>query len=182
MGITFAATGQGPYSLASDCTGTATITTQDGTANYFIAVAKDAQLILFMASNAGYTVGGVAEPTFAGGVSNAATLLPGAVAPNEFISLKGTGLGPATGVSSSMTKKLGGASVNIAVNPKPETRKLRGYSPFAAFSLSVPTAWLKLILPEPDGIGQCWEATRATGPAAGKAGDRLSLSPGSSAR
>jgi len=37
--------------------------------------------------------------------------------------------------------------------------------------------WSILAVPESDGIGQCWEATRATGSAAGKAGDRLCLSP-----
>src|SRR5580692_6609297 len=37
--------------------------------------------------------------------------------------------------------------------------------------------WSILATPESDGIGQRWEATRATGSAAGKAGDRLRLSP-----
>jgi uncharacterized protein (TIGR03437 family) len=46
-------------------------------------------------------------------VFNAATLRAGGIAPNEFITLKGTGLGPATGVSSAMTTQLAGSSVSI---------------------------------------------------------------------
>jgi uncharacterized protein (TIGR03437 family) len=45
-------------------------------------------------------------------VYNAATLQAGGIAPNEFITLKGTGLGPATGVSG-LTTQLGGSSVSI---------------------------------------------------------------------
>jgi uncharacterized protein (TIGR03437 family) len=45
-------------------------------------------------------------------VYNAATFQAGGIAPNEFITLKGTGLGPATGVSG-LTTELGGASVSI---------------------------------------------------------------------
>jgi uncharacterized protein (TIGR03437 family) len=47
-------------------------------------------------------------------VVNAATSQTGGIAPNEFISIYGTGLGPATGVSSSTpTTSLGGTSVLI---------------------------------------------------------------------
>jgi uncharacterized protein (TIGR03437 family) len=52
-----------------------------------------------------------------GGIVNAATSQSGGVAPNEFISLKGTGLGPATGVVSSMTTQLAGTSVSIGGTP-----------------------------------------------------------------
>jgi uncharacterized protein (TIGR03437 family) len=50
-------------------------------------------------------------------VYNAATLQTGGIAPNEYISLKGTGLGPATGVVSNMTTNLSGASVSINGTP-----------------------------------------------------------------
>jgi uncharacterized protein (TIGR03437 family) len=57
-------------------------------------------------------------PAFtAASVFNAATLQTGGIAPNEFISIKGTGLGPATGASSNMTTQLGGASVSIGGTP-----------------------------------------------------------------
>jgi uncharacterized protein (TIGR03437 family) len=46
-------------------------------------------------------------------VYNAATFQAGGIAPNEFISLTGAGLGPATGVSSGMTTQLSGTSVSI---------------------------------------------------------------------
>jgi uncharacterized protein (TIGR03437 family) len=53
-------------------------------------------------------------PAFtAASVFNAATLQTGGIAPNEFISIKGAGLGPATGAVSNMTTQLGGASVSI---------------------------------------------------------------------
>jgi uncharacterized protein (TIGR03437 family) len=53
----------------------------------------------------------------ASGVVNAATFQTGGIAPNEFISIMGAGLGPATGVSSTMTTQLGGASVTIGGTP-----------------------------------------------------------------
>jgi uncharacterized protein (TIGR03437 family) len=53
------------------------------------------------------TVVGTAPDVF-----NAATLQTGGIAPNEFISLKGAGLGPATGVSG-LNTQLGGSSVSI---------------------------------------------------------------------
>jgi uncharacterized protein (TIGR03437 family) len=46
-------------------------------------------------------------------VFNAATLQTGGIAPNEFISLKGTGMGPTTGAVSNMTTNLNGSSVYI---------------------------------------------------------------------
>jgi len=52
-----------------------------------------------------------------GGIANAATSQSGGVAPNEFISLKGSGLGPATGVASGMTTQLAGTSVSIGGTP-----------------------------------------------------------------
>ena len=52
-----------------------------------------------------------------GGIVNAATSQSGGIAPNEFISLKGAGLGPATGVVSTMTTQLAGTSVSIGGTP-----------------------------------------------------------------
>jgi hypothetical protein len=39
-GSTLTSAGQGPYSIASDCSGTASVKNQAGTANYFIAVGQ----------------------------------------------------------------------------------------------------------------------------------------------
>lgn len=52
-----------------------------------------------------------------GGIVNAATYQQGGIAPNEFISLIGTGLGPANGVASEMTTELAGTSVSIGGTP-----------------------------------------------------------------
>ena len=52
-----------------------------------------------------------------GGIVNAATSRSSGIAPNEFISLTGNGLGPATGVASSMTTQLAGTSVSIGGTP-----------------------------------------------------------------
>jgi uncharacterized protein (TIGR03437 family) len=51
------------------------------------------------------------------GIVNAATSRSGGIAPNEFISLIGAGLGPATGVGSEMTLQLAGTSVSIGGTP-----------------------------------------------------------------
>ena len=49
----------------------------------------------------------------ANGVVNAATLQPAGIAPNEFISIFGSGLGPLTGVAGSMSTLLAGTKVLI---------------------------------------------------------------------
>ena len=52
-----------------------------------------------------------------GGVVNAATFRAGGIAPNEFISITGYGLGPATGVLSSLTTLLAGTRIYIGGTP-----------------------------------------------------------------
>jgi len=94
-GTTVTATGQGPYSVASDCSGTASVKNQNGTANYFIAVAGDGQALLFMESDAGYVVGGVAQPLFVtpqSAVVNAASFDPIALSPGAIFSIFGHNL------------------------------------------------------------------------------------------
>jgi uncharacterized protein (TIGR03437 family) len=94
-GTTLTTTGQGPYSVASDCTGTASVKNQSGTANYFIAVAQDGQVVLFMESDSGYSVGGVADPIFVTPQSaavNAASFDAGALSPGGIFTVFGKGL------------------------------------------------------------------------------------------
>jgi uncharacterized protein (TIGR03437 family) len=94
-GSTVTSTGQGPYSVASDCSGTASVKNQNGTADYFIAVVEDGQALLFMESDAGYDVGGVAQPLFAtpqSAVVNAASFDSQALAPGEIFSIFGESL------------------------------------------------------------------------------------------
>ena len=98
-GSTLTATGQGPYSVASDCSGTASVKNQIGTANYFIAVVEDGQALLFMESDAGYVVGGVAQPLFVtpqSAVVNAASFDSQALAPGEIFSIFGGSLPQST--------------------------------------------------------------------------------------
>jgi uncharacterized protein (TIGR03437 family) len=98
-GSTLTATGQGPYSVASDCSGTASIKNQNGTANYFIAVTEDGQTLLFMESDAGYAVGGAAQPLFVAPQSaavNAASFDWQALAPGEIFSIFGKSLPQST--------------------------------------------------------------------------------------
>lgn len=94
-GTTLTTTGQGPYSMASDCSGTASIRNQNGTANYFIAVVEDGQAVLFMESDTGYSVAGVAQPVFVApqrAVINAASFEPDRLSPGALFSIFGSGL------------------------------------------------------------------------------------------
>ena len=94
-GSTLTSTGQGPYSVGSDCSGTASVRNQNGTANYFIAIVGDGQALLFMESDTGYVVGGVAQPLFVtpnSAVVNAASFDPQALAPGAIFSIFGRDL------------------------------------------------------------------------------------------
>ncbi len=94
-GTAITATGQGPYSVSSDCSGTASIKNQNGTADYFIAVAEDGQAVLFMESDAGYSVAGVAQPLFGtpqDAAVNAASFDPRALSPGAIFSIFGRNL------------------------------------------------------------------------------------------
>lgn len=94
-GGTLNATGQGPYSVAADCTGTASVTNQNGTANYYIAVAEDGRVVLFMGSDLGYAIGGVSDPVSVApqsAVVNAASFVASALSPGAIFSIFGKGL------------------------------------------------------------------------------------------
>ena len=94
-GTTLTTTGQGPYSVGSDCSGTASVKNQNGTANYFIAVVEDGQALLFIESDSGYVVGSVAQPIFVtpqSAVVNAASFDSQALAPGEIFSIFGGSL------------------------------------------------------------------------------------------
>lgn len=98
-GSTVTATGQGPYSVGSDCSGTASVQNQNGTANYYTALAEDGQVFLFMESDSGYAVGGVAEPLLAtpqSAVVNAASFDSQALAPGAIFSIFGRNLPQST--------------------------------------------------------------------------------------
>jgi len=53
--------GSGAYSLTGNCSGTAFVTNQFGTANYLFAVVQNGQSVLFLETDAGATVAGTAQ-------------------------------------------------------------------------------------------------------------------------
>jgi uncharacterized protein (TIGR03437 family) len=91
--ITTAATGH--YSVSTDCSGTASVTNQAGTANYIIAVAGDGQVLLFLSSDPGYVLAGNAEPIFGApqsAVVNSASFDWRALSPGAIFSIFGQNL------------------------------------------------------------------------------------------
>jgi uncharacterized protein (TIGR03437 family) len=94
-GTTLTSTGQGNYSIASDCSGTASVRNQNGTANYYVALVADGQGLLFMESDNGYTVAGEAQPQFSppqASVVNAASFDSQSLAPGAIFSIFGKNL------------------------------------------------------------------------------------------
>jgi uncharacterized protein (TIGR03437 family) len=91
--------GTGTYSVTNQCSGTATVTTQPGTSNYVFAIVQDGQMVLFLETNTGTTVGGTGQPQFTAAqqaVVNAASFQFGMVAPGSLFSIFGTGLSTQT--------------------------------------------------------------------------------------
>jgi uncharacterized protein (TIGR03437 family) len=88
-------TGNGTYSVSSDCHGTASITSSAGTSNYVFAIVQDGTGVLFVETDSGFTVGGTGQPQFspsAQSVVNGASFQSQAVAPGSLFSIFGTGL------------------------------------------------------------------------------------------
>lgn len=84
----------GSYNVASDCSGTATITNQSGTLHYQFAIVRDCQAALFFGTDSGRTVSGIFTPQFAApqqSVVNGASFQP-SVSPGSLFSIFGTGL------------------------------------------------------------------------------------------
>jgi uncharacterized protein (TIGR03437 family) len=103
LGGTFSSvSGTGTYSLASNCQGTAAITTQAGTSNYIVAVVQDGQQVLFLETDTGTTVSGTAQPEFTApqqAVVNGASFQPLKVAPGSLFTIFGGGLSETTAVA-----------------------------------------------------------------------------------
>jgi uncharacterized protein (TIGR03437 family) len=93
----------------------------------------------FVAKIAHTTAPQIAVTGSSNAVFNAATLQTGGIAPNEYISLKGTGLGPATGAVSNMTTNLSGSSVYINGTPAyltyAQDGQINALAPFAVSGL-----------------------------------------------
>ncbi len=86
--------GNGMYSIGNDCSGRASLASENGSAHYYFALALDGRVALFFGSDAGRTVAGVVTPQFnpaSQSVVNGASFRPGMVAPGSLFSVFGTG-------------------------------------------------------------------------------------------
>ena len=113
----------GSYSVASDCSGVAQVTNQNGTLNYRFALVQDGQAALFFESDPGWTTSGIFTPQFAApsqSVLNGASFRPG-VASGSLFSIFGTGL--ASNAASAQTlplpRTLGTTQVLVNGTPAP---------------------------------------------------------------
>jgi uncharacterized protein (TIGR03437 family) len=109
----------GTYSIASDCTGTAQLTSQAGSGNYYFAVAGDGQTVLFIETDAGTTVAGTAQPQFAApqaAVVNAASFAPQALSPGALFSIFGSGLSQQAASATTIPLPSTLASTQVHVN------------------------------------------------------------------
>jgi uncharacterized protein (TIGR03437 family) len=116
--------GTGTYSVNNQCYGTAIITTQTVTSNYVFAIAQDGQVVLFLETDTGRTVGGTGQPQFSApqqSVVNGASFQPKMVAPGSLFSIFGKGLSPGSASAQSLplTSTLGQTQVLVNGNPIP---------------------------------------------------------------
>jgi hypothetical protein len=88
-------TGAGTYTVTSDCSGAASVTNQNGTANYRFAIVRDGQVALFFETDPGRNVTGIFTPQFAApqqSITNAASFQGQMTPPGSLFSIFGTGL------------------------------------------------------------------------------------------
>jgi len=116
-------TATGTYSVASDCSGTARVSNQNGTVNYRFAIVRDGQSALFFETDAGATVSGAFTTQFAPpnqAIVNGASFQP-SIAPGSLFSIFGTGLAAQTASASTLplSRNLGGAQVFVNGEPAP---------------------------------------------------------------
>jgi uncharacterized protein (TIGR03437 family) len=118
-GTTVTATGTGSYTVSNDCSGTAQTTDSNGTANYMIAVVEDGGGILFMQTDAGWTVAGTGQPQFAApqqAIVNAASYKFGQMAPGSLFSIFGGGLSNQTASATALPLPKTLAATQVVVN------------------------------------------------------------------
>ncbi len=116
--------GTGTYSLNNQCYGTAIVTTPTSTSNYEIAIAEDGQVVLFLETDTGRTVGGTGQPQFSApqqAVVNGASFQSQMVAPGSLFSIFGKGLsaGAATAQKLPLPSNLGQTQVLVNGQPIP---------------------------------------------------------------
>jgi uncharacterized protein (TIGR03437 family) len=120
-GTSASTTGTGTYSLASDCSGTARVTNQSGTANYSIAVVENGQGLLFLETDAGTIVSGTAQPQFASpqnAVANSGSFESQALSPGSLFSVFGANLSQQSLSAGVVPLPTNLASTQVIVNGK----------------------------------------------------------------
>jgi uncharacterized protein (TIGR03437 family) len=114
-------TGQGPYSIGSDCSGTAQISNSNGTANYAIAVVDNGQGLLFLETDTGMTVAGSAQPQFSApqqAIVNGASFAPRMLAPGSLFSIFGSGFAQQAASAQQLPLPQSLASIQVLLNGK----------------------------------------------------------------
>ena len=114
--------GTGTYSVTSQCYGTATVTTKTGMSNYDFAIAQDGEIVLFLETDTGTTVGGTGQTQFAPpqqAVVNAASFQPGMVAPGSLFSIFGAGLSTQTASTRNLPLPITLGQTQVLVNGTP---------------------------------------------------------------
>lgn len=120
--VNSSASGQGSYSISNDCSGTAQISSPNGTANYVLAVVEGGQTLLFMEIDAGTTIGGTAIPQFSApqqAIVNSASFAPQMLAPGSLFSIFGRGFAQQAASAEQLPLPQSLASVQVLVNGMP---------------------------------------------------------------
>jgi len=113
--------GSGTYSLNNQCYGTAIITTPAGASNYEFAIAQDGEIVLFLETDTGRTVGGTVQPQFTApqqAVLNGASFQPRMLSPGALFSIFGTGLSGGTASARSLPLPGTLGTTEVLVNGK----------------------------------------------------------------
>ncbi len=95
----------GTYQTSPNCSGSATLRGNLGnTANLSFVVSSDGHQLTFVETDFGTVISGGAQQLLSPvrSILNAASSVPGAIAPGEIVTIKGSGLGPAQGLSFSI--------------------------------------------------------------------------------
>jgi len=117
-GTTATGNATGSYSLGSDCSGAARVSSPSGTANYSIAVVENGQGIVFLETDANTTVGGTAQPQFTApqqSIVNGGSFAPGSLSAGSIFSVFGVGLslGTASAQVLPLPRSLGSTTVLV---------------------------------------------------------------------
>lgn len=114
-------TGQGHYSIGSDCLGAIQISNSNGTANYSVALVENGQSLVFLETDAGMTVAGSAQPQFSApqqAIVNSASFAPRMLAPGSLFSIFGSGFAQEAASAQQLPLPKSLASIQVLLNGK----------------------------------------------------------------